>query len=83
MANDGTAAITIERIDKIGSGVRDLDQATAFHRVLAFALRHQVTLDAVAVIEDSAGREINLIIDANAGTAFRLPDAPAECPGSR
>ena len=83
MANDGTAAITVERIGQIGIGVRDRDQATAFHRVLAFALRHQVTFDALAIIEDSAGLEINLIVDANAGAAFRLPDVPAECSGSR
>ncbi|HUZ71645.1 MAG TPA: VOC family protein [Stellaceae bacterium] len=59
--------ITIERVDHIGIRVRDFDRAMAFYRVLGFTLAHRVTFDAVAIIRNEAGIEINLIINANAG----------------
>lgn len=60
-------AIRIERVDHIGIRVRDLETALKFYRVLGFALHHKVTYDAVAIITNAAGVEINLIINANAG----------------
>jgi lactoylglutathione lyase len=60
-------AITIDRVDHIGIRVRDLDRALAFYKVLGFKLEHTVTFDAVAIIRNPAGVEINLIINANAG----------------
>ncbi len=59
--------IAIERVDHIGIRVRDLDRALAFYDVLGFTLAHKVTFDAVAIIRNEAGVEINLIINANAG----------------
>jgi lactoylglutathione lyase len=59
--------ITIERVDHIGIRVRDLDRALGFYRVLGFELVHKVTFDAVAIIKNAVGVEINLIINANAG----------------
>ena len=60
-------AITIDRVDHIGIRVRDLDRALAFYKVLGFELAHTVTFDAVAIIRNPVGVEINLIINANAG----------------
>ena len=83
MAKDGTAAIAIERVDHIGIRVRDLDRAMAFYRVLGFTLHHRVTFDAVAIIKNAAGVEINLVINANAGAAESniLMDVPEKYPG--
>lgn len=61
------AGISIERVDHIGIRVRDLDRALAFYDVLGFKLVHRVTFDAVAIIRNDQGVEINLIINANAG----------------
>ena len=63
--------ITVERVDHIGIRVRDLDRALGFYRVLGFELVHKVTFDAVAIIKNAAGVEINLIINANAGDPAR------------
>ena len=68
MQQDG---ISIERVDHIGIRVRDLDRALGFYRVLGFELMHKVTFDAVAIIKNQAGVEINLIINANAGDATK------------
>jgi lactoylglutathione lyase len=59
--------ISIERVDHIGIRVRDLDRAMAFYGVLGFKLAHRVTFDAVAIIRNEHGVEINLILNANAG----------------
>jgi lactoylglutathione lyase len=61
------AGVAVERVDHIGIRVRDLDRALAFYGALGFELRHKVTFDAVAIIKNRAGVEINLIINANAG----------------
>jgi lactoylglutathione lyase len=60
-------AIAIERVDHIGIRVRDLNRAMTFYGVLGFALAHKATFDAVAIIRNAAGVEINLILNANAG----------------
>jgi catechol 2,3-dioxygenase-like lactoylglutathione lyase family enzyme len=59
--------VRIEQVDHIGIRVRDLERALAFYRVLGFELRHKVSHDAVAIIANEAGIEINLIYNANAG----------------
>jgi lactoylglutathione lyase len=64
-------AIQIERVDHIGIRVRDLDRALQFYGLLGFALHHKVTYDAVAIITNAVGVEINLIINANAGDPGR------------
>jgi lactoylglutathione lyase len=76
-------AITIERVDHVGIRVRDLDRALDFYRALGFELVHKVTFDAVAIIKNEAGVEINLIINANAGDAAKniLMDVGEKYPG--
>ena len=80
MPQDG---VTIERVDHIGIRVRDLDRALDFYRRLGFELAHKVTFDAVAIIKNRAGVEINLIINANAGepTTNVLMDVAEKYPG--
>lgn len=75
--------IEVERVDHIGVRVRDLDQALAFYRVLGFELRHKVSFDAVAIIKNEAGVEINLIYNANAGDEGKniLMDVGEKYPG--
>jgi lactoylglutathione lyase len=59
--------IDIERVDHIGIRVRDLDRAMDFYGILGFTLLHKADFDAVAVIKNAVGVEINLIYNANAG----------------
>jgi len=76
-------AIEVERVDHIGIRVRDLERALAFYRLLGFELRHKVEFDAVAIISNDAGVEINLIYNANAGDPQRniLMDVPEKYAG--
>jgi len=62
-----TETIAIERVDHIGVRVRDLDRALAFYRVLGFELSHRATGDAVAIVRNPQGVELNLIFNATAG----------------
>ena len=75
--------VDIERVDHIGIRVRDLDRALVFYRVLGFELHHKVTFDAVAIIKNHAGVEINLIVNANAGDSASniLMDVPDKYAG--
>lgn len=77
------ASVPIERVDHIGIRVRDLDRALAFYEALGFDLHHKVTFDAVAIIKNRAGVEINLIINANAGDPAKniLMDVPEKYAG--
>jgi lactoylglutathione lyase len=59
--------INIEQVDHIGIRVRDFDRALAFYGVLGFDLHHKVDYDAVAIIRNPHGVEINLILNANSG----------------
>lgn len=75
--------VSIERVDHIGIRVRDFDRALNFYRVLGFELVHQAESDAVAIIRNGNGVELNLIFNANAGdpAANVLMDAPEKYPG--
>ena len=76
-------SVPIERVDHIGIRVRDLERALAFYEALGFDLHHKVTFDAVAIIKNRAGVEINLIINANAGDPAKniLMDVPEKYAG--
>jgi len=76
-------AVAVERVDHIGIRVRDLDRALAFYGVLGFELHHKVTFDAVAIIKNRVGVEINLIINASDGDPTKniLMDVPEKYAG--
>ena len=75
--------ITVRQVDHIGIRVRDYDRALAFYGMLGFELHHKVEYDAVAIIRNDAGVEINLIINANAGDPAKnvLMDVPEKYAG--
>ncbi len=76
-----SAPITIEKVDHIGIRVRDLDRALAFYGVLGFVLRHRVDFDAVAIIRNDHGVEINLILNAQRDAPNILMDVPEKHAG--
>lgn len=57
--------IAIKRVEHIGIRVADLDRAMAFYAVLGFKLTHRSANDAVAIIKNGQGVEINLVFNAN------------------
>ena len=57
--------ITIKQVDHIGIRVSDLDRSMAFYRVLGFEFEYQSETDAVAIINNGRGIEINLIYNVN------------------
>jgi catechol 2,3-dioxygenase-like lactoylglutathione lyase family enzyme len=59
--------IAVERVDHIGIRVRNLDRALNFYRVLGFELLHQAEGNAVAILRNENGVELNLL-----ETAFRI-----------
>ena len=63
MARDDT--IRIEQVDHLGIRVSDPDKAQAFYKVLGFDFHHEATNDAVIIIKNPEGVEINLIVNAN------------------
>jgi lactoylglutathione lyase len=83
IATDRPRAIAIRQVDHVGIRVRDLDRAMAFYGVLGFTLHIKVTYDAVAIIRNADGVEINLIINANAGDPAKniLMDVPEKHAG--
>ena len=57
--------IDIEQVDHIGIRVSDPERALAFYRTLGFALEREVEFDAVIIIRNPQGVEINLVVNAN------------------
>ncbi|MCY4550769.1 MAG: VOC family protein [Defluviicoccus sp.] len=58
-------SIDIEQVDHIGIRVSDPERALAFYRTLGFALEREVEFDAVIIIRNPQGVEINLVVNAN------------------
>jgi lactoylglutathione lyase len=73
--------VTIDRVDHIGIRVRDFERAMAFYRVLGFELKHRVEFDAVAIIRNDRGVEINLILNAQEDEPNILMDVPVKHAG--
>lgn len=60
-----TNSIEVARVDHIGIRVKDLERALAFYKVLGFSLAHRATDDAVAIVKNAHGVELNLVFNAN------------------
>ena len=55
----------IETVDHIGIRVTNLDRAMAFYELFGFKVIHKADNDPVAVVENNAGVELNLVFNAN------------------
>ena len=58
--------IDVPAVDHIGVRVRDLERALKFYAMLGFELEHKAASDAVAVVRNAHGVELNLVYNANA-----------------
>ena len=76
-------AIEIAAVDHIGVRVRDLDRAMKFYGMLGFELTYKAGNDAVAVVKNAHGVELNLVYNANAGPDGKniLMDVGEKYPG--
>ena len=57
--------VKIQQVDHVGIRVSELNQAVAFYQVLGFSLISKASNDAVAILKNPKGVEINLIYNAN------------------
>jgi lactoylglutathione lyase len=75
--------IDIDRVDHYGVRVKDLDRAMKFYGILGFELHAQASNDAVAIVRNPQGVEINLVFNANhdAGGKNILMDVGQKYPG--
>jgi len=75
--------IVIEKIDHLGIRVTDKARALAFYALFGFKLEHEVEFDAVVIVRNAAGVEINLIVNGvdRAGGRNILIDVPEKHPG--
>lgn len=75
--------IEIPCVDHIGIRVRDLERAMKFYALLGFALHAKASNDAVGIIRNAHGVEINLIYNANADAGGKnvLMDVGEKYPG--
>lgn len=75
--------IRIEQIDHIGIRITDKTRALAFYALLGFKVELEVGFDAVIIIKNAAGVELNLIVngvDATGGKNI-LMDVAEKHPG--
>ena len=75
--------IDIELVDHIGIRVADLDRAMNFYRLFGFVVEHRAENDAVVVMKNGNGVEINLVYNANDDNGGRniLMDVPRKYAG--
>ena len=75
--------IDIQTVDHIGIRVAELDRAMRFYSLFGFVLEHRAANDAVAVIRNRHGVEINLVYNANNDNGGNniLMDVPEKYPG--
>jgi len=75
--------ILIENVDHLGIRVTDKARALAFYAGLGFEIDHESDFDAVVIIKNAAGVELNLIVngvDLGGGKNI-LMDVPEKHPG--
>ena len=75
--------IVIETFDHLGIRVTDKARALAFYARLGFEIEHEVDFDAVIIIKNPAGVELNLIVNGVDRTGGKniLMDVPEKHPG--
>src|SRR5262245_58113986 len=75
--------IEIETVDHLGIRVADKARALAFYDRLGFELVHESDFDAVVIIKNAAGVELNLIVNGVDLTGGKniLMDVPEKHPG--
>jgi lactoylglutathione lyase len=75
--------IQIETVDHLGIRVADKARALAFYAQLGFELVHESDFDAVVIIKNAVGVELNLIINGVDMTQGKniLMDVPEKHPG--
>ncbi len=75
--------IEITAVDHLGIRVTNKARALNFYAVLGFEVAHEVDFDAVVILRNSAGVELNLIINGVDQTGGRnvLMDVPEKHPG--
>jgi lactoylglutathione lyase len=78
-----SATIIIDQVDHFGIRVTDKARALAFYARLGFELEHEVDFDAVVIIKNPAGVELNLIVNGVDRTGGKniLMDVPDKHPG--
>ena len=75
--------IAIDKVDHIGIRITDKARALAFYATLGFAVEHEVEFDAVVIVKNAVGVELNLIVngvDLSGGRNI-LMDVPEKHPG--
>ncbi|HKW39545.1 MAG TPA: VOC family protein [Burkholderiales bacterium] len=75
--------IEIARVDHIGVRVRDLERAMRFYGLFGFTLHAKAANDAVAIVRNEHGVELNLVYNANADAGGKniLMDVGEKYPG--
>jgi lactoylglutathione lyase len=75
--------IAIEKVDHLGVRVTGKARALAFYAKLGFEVEHEVDFEPVVIIRNSAGVELNLIVNAIDGSGDKniLMDVPEKHPG--
>ena len=78
-----SASIDIPAVDHIGIRVRDLERAMKFYATLGFSLHARAANDAVAIVRNAHGVELNLVYNANADAGGKniLMDVGEKYPG--
>jgi lactoylglutathione lyase len=74
--------ITIDQVDHIGIRITDKARALAFYQVLGFGVLVEVDFDAVIIVKNEAGVELNLIVNGVSEDGQNvLMDLPRKHPG--
>jgi lactoylglutathione lyase len=74
--------IAIDAVDHVGIRISDRNRAIMFYEGLGFHLEHEVDYDAVVVLKNAAGVELNLIVNgADPRGKNILMDVPEKHPG--
>ncbi len=75
--------ISIEQVDHIGIRITDKKRALAFYALLGFKVEVEVDFEPVTIIKNTAGVEINLIVNGVDTTGGKniLMDVPEKHPG--